>query len=75
MCQYCEKVDLKPSYECKADNLNHDGVLSIMPYKTKIPEMIVSCLRDTFPFEGGSANIYFEINFCPICGRKLRPEN
>lgn len=71
MCKYCEKTDLKPCYKSAADNVVHDSVLSIMPYKSKRPEMIVSFLRD----KSGVANIYFEIDYCPLCGRKLKPQD
>ena len=75
MCEYCEKADLKPRYESMADNVAHDSVLSIIPYKSTKPEMIVSFLRDKPPYDGGAANIYFEIAYCPLCGRKLEPQN
>lgn len=74
MCEYCEKADLKPRYKSIADNVAHDSVLSIMPNKSSRPEMIVSFLRDKPPYEGGSANIYFEIDYCPLCGRKLNQQ-
>ena len=75
MCEYCEKPNLKPRYKSLADNVEHDSVLSIMPFKSKRSEMIVSFLHDKPPYEGGTANIYFEIDYCPLCGRKLNSQN
>jgi hypothetical protein len=37
--------------------------MRVMNYKKSVPELIVSF--------GNGFNIYFNINYCPICGKKL----
>lgn len=64
MCKWCDrKALLSEKYPSNADNIYHDSYMRIMSYNRNVPEIIISF--------GQGFHIYFDINYCPICGKRL----
>lgn len=64
MCKWCDRKRLLPEkYPSHADNIYHDSYMRIMSYNRNVPEIIISF--------GQGFHIYIDINYCPICGKRL----
>lgn len=72
-CEYCDfakKTPTKPLLmeRCKFNKVNMVGSITKKNYNTDDPELAIFA---TFP-NIGYKETSFNINYCPICGRKLR---
>lgn len=66
MCKYCEKKANNKKIE-DVDNDKEDGMyVAVLGDR---PTLIVEL--DAIDNDGYKAEDYFQINFCPMCGRKL----
>ncbi len=73
MCKYCDgersptcKNIYHPDYDVKPCGRGDQGCMATMVIDDDGPEIVI--------MKRHSAEGYFNINFCPICGRNLKGE-
>lgn len=70
MCKYCEIIDM----DFEVDNsLNKDSVAmkAILDWDSRYPSILMETTVYAGVFGGINIESSFNVNYCPICGRKL----